>query len=96
MASRDVQVRIVGPDLWRFRDAYKRAAAAGEKLAADLNRAAAVLARFTYRPSALDSPGDQHIDRVCRQIATGVPGRDPALRLQVAADLAEILDRSNP
>jgi len=60
-----------------------------------INQCAALFARFAYRPSALDSPGDQHIDRVCRQIATGVPGRDPALRLQVAADLAEILDRKN-
>lgn len=61
-----------------------------------INRCAAVLARFAYRPSALDSPGDQHIDRVCREIATGVPGRPAALRLQVAADLAQILDRKNP
>lgn len=59
-----------------------------------MNRLAAVMARFAYRPSALDSPGDQHIDRICREIATGVPGRDPAIRLIAASDLAAILDRS--
>jgi hypothetical protein len=39
------------------------------------------------------SPGADHIERIMREIVTGVPGRDPALRLLVACDFAEVLDR---
>lgn len=38
------------------------------------------------------TPGAAHIDRVCRDITSGVPGRDPATRLLAAADLAGVLD----
>ena len=45
------------------------------------------LARLHY------SEGDRHVDRVCKEILAGVPGRDPALRLLCASDLAEVIDR---
>lgn len=42
---------------------------------------------------AFDTPGDQHIERVIAEIIDRKPGRDPALRLLCASDLAQILDR---
>ncbi len=42
----------------------------------------------------LDHPGARHIDRICGEILAGLPGRPAEVRLLVAADLAEILDRS--
>jgi hypothetical protein len=39
------------------------------------------------------SAGDHHIDRICQEILHGVPGRDPALRLQCAVLFAEVLDK---
>lgn len=39
------------------------------------------------------SRGDHHMDRICREILAGTPGRDPALRLECAILFAEVLDR---
>lgn len=41
-----------------------------------------------------DTRGDRHIERIIKEIIDGVPGRDPALRLLVASDFAEVLDRA--
>ena len=38
------------------------------------------------------TPGDQHIERVVREVLAGVPGRDPEVRLIAAADMAAVLD----
>lgn len=45
------------------------------------------LARLNY------TGGDRHIDRVCKEILAGVPGRPAHIRLEAAAGLAEVLDR---
>lgn len=45
------------------------------------------LARLHY------SKGDRHIDRVCKEILAGEPGRPAHIRLDAAAGLAEVLDR---
>lgn len=36
--------------------------------------------------------GDHHIERVIGQILAGDPGRDPAVRLLAASDLAQVMD----
>lgn len=38
------------------------------------------------------SAGDRHIDRVCKEILAGVPGRPAEVRLIAASDFAQILD----
>lgn len=42
--------------------------------------------------TALNSPGDRHLDRILREVAAGVPGRAPEIRLTAAADFACVLD----
>lgn len=43
----------------------------------------------------LDGPGAQHVDRIIGETVAGVPTERPAwVRLLVAADLAEVLDRA--
>jgi hypothetical protein len=45
------------------------------------------LARLHY------SAGDHHIDRVCKEILAGKPGRPAHIRLDAAVGLAEVLDQ---
>ena len=44
------------------------------------------------RTDALDGAGDCHIDRIVREVVTGVPGRPAAIRLAAAVGLASVLD----
>lgn len=41
---------------------------------------------------AFYTPGDRHMDNVCKSILRGDPGRDPEIRLHAAAAFAEVLD----
>lgn len=44
------------------------------------------------RIDPLDGPGAMHVDRICREITAGIPGRPADVRLTAAADLADVLD----
>lgn len=96
MAAREIRVRLT-LDWSAFKESMRRAIRATSSFEESLHRirrAALLAARIVTRIN--DTPGDQHIDRICRQIATGVPGRPAHIRLTAASDLAAILDRKTP
>lgn len=39
-----------------------------------------------------DTDGDRHVERIIKEILDGKPGRDPALRLECAYMLKEVID----
>lgn len=41
----------------------------------------------------IDTDGDRHVERIIKEILDGKPGRDPALRLECAVMLREVIDR---
>lgn len=74
-----------------------------ETMSPAMEQLARAFRKAAYRTHVMSRPllrlhyseGDRHIDRVCGEILAGVPGRDPAVRLLCASDLAEVIDRAN-
>lgn len=88
MSERNVYVTIVA-DTSRFDAAMRKAARAMSDFARATN-----LAGVFWR--ARLTPGERHIDRICKEILAGKPGRPAEIRLLAAADFAAVLDRSQP